>query len=195
LIFFVIGGFVLIGLKRNRRKLLMLNPDDFFFPDARQIEQHAVAFAQMMFAHTAFEQEVSALQDAITAKSGFGEQRRNQWNASERSERMVKLIKTHRGELQQTDEIAKLITEAENLCKERNFLAHGTWWCFNRTTSAIVVRGGTRWDDPEIPPEQREYTATKIVALADAFKAIEIELYKLRREIKPPPSPTEMTRS
>ncbi len=53
-------------------------------PEAEEIAPLAIAFAQMMFRHTAFEREVSSLQDAITGESGFGENRVNQWKASDR---------------------------------------------------------------------------------------------------------------
>lgn len=43
-----------------------------------------------------------------------------------------------------------------------------------------------RWDHPESPPRQREYTADDIYALAEKLKTIETELYKLRRTIEPP---------
>ncbi len=157
------------------------------FPDPNEIEPHAIAFAAMMFAHAALEREISALQDVITKTPGFGEQRLNLWSVRERPRRIVKLIETHRGdELLHTNQIEKLLIEAVDPCEQRNLLAHGTWWCFNRRTSTVVVRGAVRWDHPESPPRQREYTADDIYALAEKLKTIETELYKLRRTIEPP---------
>ena len=162
-------------------------PDIVFFPDPQEITPHAIAFARMMFAHAALDREVSALQDAITKEPGFGEQRCNQWGARERSARMVKLIAEHRGNnLAQTELIAKLLADAVDPCDQRNLLAHGTWWCFRRPTSTIVVRSGTRWQDPDAPPDQREYTASDIELLTDKFETIEAEIYKLRRAVEPP---------
>jgi hypothetical protein len=51
----------------------LLDPDDQLFPDGRHIERHAIAFAQMMFAHAAFEREVRDLQGSIIDDPTFGE--------------------------------------------------------------------------------------------------------------------------
>jgi hypothetical protein len=139
----------------------------------------------MMFAHTAFERRgVAGLQDAITRQPGFGEQRANQWATRQRPKLMVELIETERGKgFPQTDEIAKLLTDAIDSCEQRNLLAHGEWWGFDRPTAAIIVRSGTRWEHPEIPPEHRRYTASNIEAVAAKLKDIEVELSKLIRAI------------
>ena len=155
------------------------------FPDAGEIADHAVAFAQMMFTHTALEREIADLQDAITNEPAFGEQRANQYGTRERPKEMKKLIEAHRGkDLPQTDAIAKLLTDAIDPCEQRNMLAHGTWWGFHRPTATIIVRSGTRWEHPDIPPEQRQYTASDIRAVSDRFEDIAAGLYKLRGSIK-----------
>jgi hypothetical protein len=153
------------------------------FPGPYAITARAIAFARMMFAHAAFEREVSALQDVVTDKLGFGEQRRNQWGARERPERMVKLIEYCRGDFSETAEIKGLLTDAIDPCEQRNLLAHGTWWCFYPHTSTILVRSGTRWGDADAP-EHREYTADNIETLVDKFGAIEDRLYRLRRSLE-----------
>jgi hypothetical protein len=160
-------------------------PDIVFFPDPAEIAPHAIAFARMMFAHTAFERRgVAGLQDAITRQPGFGEQRANQWGTRQRPKLMVELIETERGKgFPQADEIAKLLTDAIDPCEQRNLLAHGEWWGFDRPTAAIIVRSGTRWEHPEIPPEHRRYTASDIEAVAAKLKDIEVELSKLIRAI------------
>ena len=97
---------------------------------------------------------------------------------------MVELIEAHRGrDFPQTGAIERLLTAAIDPWKQRYFLAHGTWWALNRRTAAIIVRSGTRWDNPETPPEQREYTAADIQAVADKIADIDAELYKLRGSI------------
>jgi len=174
----------------------MANPDPLdsdmvAFPDPTEIEPHVIAFAGMMFAHAALEREIRALLDAITKTPGFGEQHSNQWRARERPQRIVKLIETHRGhDFPQTKQIEKLLNDAIDPCEQRNHLAHGTWWCFNRHTTAIVVRA-TRREHQEIPPERGEYTADDIYALVEKFKTVEVELYKLRRSIEQPVLNTE----
>src|SRR5262249_35787002 len=84
-----------------------------------------------MFAHSEFEREVRSLQGAITSDPSFGERPSHQWDARERPERMAKLIKTHLGDdLQETEPIVKLLSDAIGPCDQRNFLAHGEWWSF-----------------------------------------------------------------
>jgi hypothetical protein len=159
-----------------------MDPDDIYFPEAENIGPHAIAFAQLMFAHAEFEREVRSLQGAITNDLSFGEQRSNQWKARQRPERMAKLIKRHFGdELQETEPIVKLLSDAIGHCDQRNFLAHGEWWCFNTRTLTITVRSETRWNDGQ--PEH-QYTAREIEALGGEFKKLEIELFKHRRRIE-----------
>ena len=164
------------------------------FPDANEITPHAVAFAQMMFAHAAFEREVRSLLDAVTAEEGFGERPNNQWKASvECVDKVIRLIEKHRGNhLPQTAQIKALLEDAIQLYRQRNFLVHGTWWCFNRRTLIITVRGGVRWEDPKEPPEQRDYTASDIRELTDKFKDIEAELFKLRHAFEPQKTEAEI---
>ena len=146
-----------------------MDRDDVAFPDANEIAPHAIAFARMMFAHAEFEREVRLLVDAINPKKpGFGERPENQWTASESGTgKIIILIKYHRGSgVPQTEQIKNLLNEAIRPSRDRNFLAHGTWWCFNRRTFTIEVRGGVR-SQPELPPENRQYTPSDIEKLAD----------------------------
>lgn len=170
-----------------------MDPDRVYFPDPVQITPHAIAFAQMMFAHAAFEREVRSLQDDITREHGFGERRANQSSARERSARMVALIEGRLGKgLPETEAIARLLDSAIDLCDERNLLAHGEWWCFDPRTSSILVRGGIRFEGDQKPPAHRAYTAANIEALTDKFDDIAADLYKLRRALVPPPTENEL---
>jgi hypothetical protein len=170
-----------------------MDRDDVAFPDANEIAQHAIAFAGMMFAHAAFEREVRSLVDAINPNEpGFGERRENQWVASESgTAKIIVLVMKHRG-LSHIEQIRNLLNEAVDLCRQRNFLAHGTWWCFNRRKLTVEVRGGLRWKEPELAPENREYTVSDIEKLADKFKNIEAELYKIRRSFEPKMTEAQM---
>jgi hypothetical protein len=160
-----------------------VDPDDIYFPEAAEIGPHAIAFAQVMFAHSEFEREVRSLQGAITNDPSFGERRSNQWKARKRPELIAKLIRTHLGDdLQEMEPIVKLLSDAIGPCDQRNFLSHGEWWSFNTRTLTITVRSGTRWNDGQ--PEHLEYTAQKIKALAEEFERLETELFKLRRRIE-----------
>ena len=165
----------------------LMNDGGVAFPDPNEIAPHALAFARMMFAHAAFEREISGLQDEITNKFGYGEQRCNQWGTRARPSRMVKLIEEFRGEQLPSiaAQVEALLTEAIDPCEQRNLLAHGNWWCFHPASKTILVRGGTRWEEKE-PPETREYTASDIEALVVKFQNLQIELNKVRRLIEPP---------
>jgi hypothetical protein len=118
----------------------------------------------------------------------------NQWTPSESGTgQIIILIKHHRGSgLPQTVQIKDLLNEATHPCRHRNFLAHGTWSYFNRRTLTIEVRGGMRWGQPELPPENRAYTVSDILNLARKFKDMEAELYKIRRSLEPKMSEAEM---
>ena len=172
-----------------------MDRDDVAFPDANEIAPHAIAFARMMFAQAEFEREVRLLIDAVNPKKpGFGERPENQWTASESGTgKIIILIKHHRGNgLPQTEQIKNLLNEAIHPCRDRTFLAHGTWWCFNRRTLTVEVRGGVRWERPELPPENREYTVSDIEKLADKFKDIKAELHRIRRSFEPKMTEAEM---
>jgi hypothetical protein len=158
-----------------------VDPDDIYFPEAEDIGPHAIAFAQLMFAHSEFEREVRSLQGVITNDLSFGERRSNQWKARERPERMAQLIKMHLGDdLREAKPIVKLLSDAIGPCDQRNFLAHGEWWCFNTRTLTITVRSGRN----DGQPEHVEYTAQEIKALVGEFERLETELFKLRRRIE-----------
>jgi hypothetical protein len=172
-----------------------MDRDDVAFPEPNEITSHAASFARMMFAHAAFEREVRLLVDAINPKRpGFGERPENQWTASESATgKIIILIKHHRGSgLPQTEQIKNLLNEAIRPCRDRNFLAHGTWWCFNRRTLTVEVHGGIRREEPGLPPESRKFSVSDIERLADRFKEIEAELYKLRHSFAPKITEAEM---
>ena len=170
-----------------------MGPNDVASPDPSEIAPHAIAFARMMFAHAAFEREIRALVDAINPKKpGFGERPENQWTASETGTgKIIFLIKHHGGSgLPQIVQIKDLLNEAIHPCRDRDFLAYGTWCCFNRRTLTVEVRGGVRWG--QLSPENRAYTVSDILKLARQFKDIEAELYKIRRSLEPKMSEAEM---
>ena len=170
-----------------------MDPHDVAFPDPSEIAPHAIAFARMMFAHAAFEREVRSLVDAINPKKpGFGERPENQWTPSESGTgKIIILIEHHRGSnLPQIEQIKSLLNEAILPCRDRNFLAHGTWSCFNRRSLTIEVRSGVRWGG-QPPSENRTYAMSGILKLARKFKDMEAELYKIRRSLEPKMSEAE----
>ncbi len=85
----------------------------------------------------------------------------------------------------QIEQVKNLLTDAVHLCKQRSFLAHGTWWCFNGRGSIIKVRGGIRWEDRDLPPQHRDYAVSDIEALSEKFRNVEAELFKIRRSFEP----------
>jgi len=156
---------------------------DLIFPDTT-LTPLAIEFVRLLFTHGAFEREVGALQDVITKVDGFGELRENQYTTRQRPTEIVKLIEEYRGkDFAETARIKQLLTDAIELCDDRNHLAHGNWWRFNRRTATVEVRGGTRWEGLETPPEDREYNAPQIHEIAEKLATIEVELYKIRRTI------------
>jgi hypothetical protein len=153
-----------------------------YFPNVDEITPLAVAFAQMMFAHSAFEREVRELEDVITGVYGFGEKRQNQWSAPTRPGRMAKLISKHRGAIPEAEPIKTILTEAIRTCFDRDLLAHGEWWRFDPDTSTIDVRGGTQWTRGLVP--HKPWTRADIMAVTEKFKNLQAALYKFRHAIK-----------
>ena len=161
----------------------MLDLDVVYEPEAEEIEAHAIAFAQMMFAHSELERRVGDLQDVIVHQRGFGERPSNQWGARKRPGLMAKLISEHLGDsVPEAAAIKKLLRAAIAPCDQRNLLAHGHWWCFNRMTGQITVRSGALFKGDH--PTQVEYTAAHIAAITENFKDLEVELYKLHHDIE-----------
>jgi hypothetical protein len=159
-----------------------MDKSSIYFPEPGEIEPLAMAFAQMMFAHAAFEAEVCQLQGAITGDPDFGEQVHNQWGAQVRPEHMAKLIDQHFGEtIPEKAPIVQLLTHAKAPCDDRNLLAHGQWWRFDPNTSTIDVRGGRQRDDGCV--EHNRFTVAGIHEIIEKFKNLEAELFKLRRSI------------
>jgi hypothetical protein len=67
-------------------------PQRLLFPDPTVVEPLATEFVRMMFAHTALEREVFALQASIKGDQKFAGSR---WRVHEWPENMAKLIKKH----------------------------------------------------------------------------------------------------
>jgi hypothetical protein len=158
-----------------------VDSDDIYFPEAADIgaARHRVCASDVC------PRRIRARSSLAAGRydPSFGERRSHQWNARERPERMAKLIRTHLGDdLQETEPIVKLLSDAIGPCDQRNFLAHGEWWSFNTRTLTITVRSRTRWSDGQ--PDQFEYTAQKIKALVGEFERLETKLFKLRRRIE-----------
>jgi hypothetical protein len=164
---------------------ILLDPDAIYFPDPEVIAPLAMAFARMMFAHAKFEDQFRSLQGAVTSDPRFGERRANQWTARQRPDCMAKLIKKHFPEgLEEAELITTVLNEAIDFCDRRNLLAHGEWWYFHQPTSTVTVRSSTQWVDEEGPPQDEDFTAEDICALAEKFKDLRAELYHLGRSIE-----------
>jgi hypothetical protein len=157
----------------------VLDPQHHYFPeaDSEYFEPFAKAFLRMMFAHAEFEARIRDLQDTITGEAGFGQQPRNQCrDARKRPKAMATLIRKHLGNVPEGHQAAALLKQAIPLCDDRNRLAHGTWWQFIPEENKVTVAAGSarKGEDPHT-----EYSATDIDRLADKFKDIEAELYKV----------------
>jgi 7-cyano-7-deazaguanine synthase in queuosine biosynthesis len=111
----------------------------------------------------------------------LGEQARNQWRARDRAQHMTALIAEKLGQIPETEAIANLLNDAIAPSDGRNLLAHGTWWSFDPQTATINVRGGIQREDED---QFADYSEECILAIADTFETLEVELFKLRREIE-----------
>jgi hypothetical protein len=94
---------------------------------------------------------------------------------------MTALIGEKLGQTPETEAIAKMLSDAIAPSDERNLLADGRWSSFDPQTATISIRGGIQREDED---QFADYNEERILAVAYAFKALEIELYKQRREIE-----------
>jgi hypothetical protein len=116
-----------------------------YFPEANEpaLQPFTQAFVSMMFAHAAFERRVSDLMGIITGVVDFGERPENQWKADDRPKRMKRLIREHRPDgLPETQTIVVCLKRSISFCRDRNLLAHGSWWEFDIDANTITVRSG-----------------------------------------------------
>ena len=154
-------------------------------PDSPELGPFTRAFMRMMFAHVEFERRVVELADVITLKLGFGEKKAAAWRATERPKKFTALCaenhNKHPAGLPEADAIAGRLDEAVFLCNERNWLAHGVWWRIDMGAGIIDVHA-VRIREKE--PPSRKFTVDQIQQIAESFKDVEAELYKLQKAIK-----------
>jgi hypothetical protein len=159
-------------------------------PDSPEIAPFTQAFLRMMFAHVEFERRVAEMADVITLDPRFGETEATAWSAKDRPKKFGKLCADNQGKhprgLPEVDAIVRCLDEAFPLCKDRNWLTHGVWWRFD--ANMIDVHAVRIRDDE---PLSREFTAEQIEQLAESFKDVEVELWKLQSAIEArlPPEP------
>jgi hypothetical protein len=152
-----------------------------YFPHPTAIEPFAMAFVEMMFAHAEFEKEVCRLQGLITGDPEFGEHGCHQWPPKERPKKMAKLIKKHLGEIPETAEIRKILTDVIDPCDRRNHLTHGHWWRYDFKSQVIQVRGA-RQRNGRI--EWRNYTELDIGSICVHFRGRAADLHQLCSQIE-----------
>jgi len=136
----------------------------------------------MMFAHAAFEHRVSNLLNVITGIVGFGERPDSRWSVDKRPKRVKKLITEYRPDgLPETADIVACLKRSISFFRDRNLLAHGSWWEFDVDADTITVRSGV-----ERPKEDqhRTFTVAEIEDTANSLEELEVELWKLQRAIE-----------
>jgi hypothetical protein len=156
-----------------------------YFPDADEpaLQPFSHAFVRLMFAHAAFERRVSDLLAVITGVIGFGERQENaRWSADKRPKLMKKLINQyHPDGLPETADIVARLKRSISFCRDRNLLAHGSWWEFNVDEGTITVRSGVEWRKQD---QHQTFTVAKIEDTATSLDDLEVELWKLQRAIE-----------
>jgi hypothetical protein len=163
-------------------KTPMLKSAVHYFPEADDpaIAPFARAFVRMMFAHAELEARIRVLQDALTDDPTYGE--KNSWSARDRPKRMRRLVVKKCGLILEADDIRDCLRRAIPLCDDRNHLAHGQWWAFDRNAGTITVRRGRRfWKNKD---QHKIFSADDIEHVASALSDIEIDLYKHQTAIE-----------
>jgi hypothetical protein len=155
-----------------------------YFPDADEpaLQPFTQAFVGMMFAHAAFERRASDLMGLITGVVGFGERPENQWKADDRPKRMKRLIREHHPDgLPETKAIVAYLKRSIPFCRDRNLLAHGSWWEFDIDANTITVRSGIARSGQE---QHRPFTLANIQDAATSLDELEVELGKIQSAIE-----------
>jgi hypothetical protein len=83
------------------------------------------------------------------------------------------------GGVPETADIVTCLKRSIPFCRDRNLLAHGSWWEFNVDT--ITVRSGTEWPEQD---QHRPFTVSEIKGIATSLDDLEVELWKLQRAIQ-----------
>jgi hypothetical protein len=147
-------------------------------PDGNELRPLGQAFVRMMFAHAELEREILSLASAIKGNSDF----QKLPPPRDRPDWIKKLIDEHAPGILETDAICRLLSQAEQLCDDRDLLAHGHWWRFDPAgAGTITIRG-----DPS--SEHQDFTTEKINRTASDLKDITRKLYALR-PANPRPDP------
>jgi hypothetical protein len=166
-----------------------MNMTTHYFPDADEpaLQPFTQSFVHLMFAHAAFERRVSDLMGIITGVVGFGERPENQWKADQRRpKRMKRLIREHRPDgLPETAAIVQCLKRSISFCRDRNLLAHGSWWEFDLNANTITVRSGIARSGQD---QHRVLTLADIGRAATSLDELEVELYKLQSTIEARPA-------
>jgi hypothetical protein len=153
-------------------------------PDSPELEPFRLAFMRMLFAHAEFERRMAELADVIALKPGFGETEAIRWFSDVRPKKFRKLCADHQSKhpngLPEVDDIARWLEKAFDLGKERNWLVHGFWWTIDPATGIDVHTVRVREEEPL----SRTFTVERIDQIAESFKDVEVELWKLQRAVR-----------
>ena len=131
-----------------------------------------------MFAYVSLDREIVNLVCAATGIPEHEDEFRR-GSVETLSQDMVKFIKKKGGSILQIEEIERQINRAKDAYQLRNDLAHGEWWKLDPETSSVSVRRDRVKDTRFI-----EVTVGDIEQTLDTFEDVEIELFKIRREIE-----------
>lgn len=160
----------------------MLKSHLHYFPEADDpaTAPFSRAFVRMMFAYAELEARIRALQGVLTGDPTYGE--KNPWSARDCPKRMKRLVIKKYGPILEADDIERCLRLAIPLCDDRNHLAQGQWWAFDRKTGTITVRRGRHFFWNKV--QDKTFSADDIEHVAAALGEIEVELYKHQTAIK-----------
>ena len=156
--------------------------DVHYFPEADDpiIAPFAQAFIRMMFAHAELEASIRDLQGALMDDKWYGE-KIHPWTARDQPKLMHDLIVEKCGSIPEAGAAKDCLTGAIPLYDDRNHLAHGQWWAFDRKTGTIKVRRGRQFPDKD---QHKEFSVDDIGQIAIGLWATVFELYQIERAIK-----------
>jgi hypothetical protein len=148
--------------------------------DNEKLAEFAIPFSRLMFAYSNLDREIVSLVCSATGNPS-DENEFIRGSVSKLGRQIEKFISRKGGDISKIGQIKEQINRATEAYTLRNNLAHGHWWKFDPANSSVSVRRDRKMKNRFI-----EITVTDIEKAINKFEGVEVELYKIRRELRKP---------
>jgi hypothetical protein len=146
--------------------------------DNGKLGQFAIPFCRLMVAYSNLDREIASLVRSATGDPS-DENEFKRGSVTKLGRQIEKFISRKGGDISRIGEIKEQINCATEAYALRNDLAHGHWWKFDPTNNSVSVRRDRKMENRFI-----EIRVTDIEQAINKFEEVEVELYKIRRELQ-----------